>query len=77
MDVTHNNHERLLIGWASRDISTNKPITIVGQFHLRISRGVADPLTVTALALDNGNDAVIFLSADVALINNHLVDRVR
>ncbi|NLF94364.1 MAG: hypothetical protein GX564_10805, partial [Oligosphaeraceae bacterium] len=43
----------LKIGWSSRDVSTTKPINIPGQFAMRISRGIMDPVTVTALVIDN------------------------
>ena len=45
------------IGWASRDISTDKPINLPGQFHMRPSKGVLDPVTTTALVVDDGNDS--------------------
>ena len=45
--------QRLKIGWASRDISTNQPVDIPGQFHIRVSKGVLDPITTTALVIDN------------------------
>ena len=48
--------EQVKIGWASRDISTTKPVNIPGQFHMRISKGVMDPVTVNALVLDSGED---------------------
>jgi len=67
----------LRIGWASRDVSTEKPINIPGQFHMRISEGVMDPLTVTALVIDNGCDLVVFLSADLVVIRSGLLDDVR
>ena len=67
----------LRIGWASRDVSTDKPINIPGQFHMRISEGVMDPLTVTALVIDNGSDLVVFLSADLVVIRSGLLDDVR
>ena len=35
----------LSIGWASADISTEKPINLLGQFYMRISTGVLDPIT--------------------------------
>ena len=68
---------KLRIGWASRDVSTTAPINLPGQFHMRISRGILDPVTVTALVLDDGNDQVIFLSADLVVIRAHLLDDVR
>jgi hypothetical protein len=67
----------LKIGWAARDVSTPEPIDIPGQFHMRISQGVIDPVTVTALAIDNGEDSVIFLSADIVVIRACLLDKVR
>jgi hypothetical protein len=73
--------QALTIGWASRDVSTSQPVGIHGQFHLRISEAVLDPITVTALAIDNGEDAVIFVSGDVTGFQGFLVrsiqDRVR
>ncbi len=68
---------KIKIGWASRDISTDKPVNIPGQFHMRVSQGILDPLTVTALVIDNGQDQVIFLSADLVVIRSFLLDEVR
>ena len=67
----------LKIGWASRDVSTDKPINIPGQFHMRVSQGILDPVTVTALVVDNGVDLVVFLSADLVVIRSGLLDEVR
>lgn len=67
----------LKIGWASRDVSTDGPINIPGQFHMRISQGISDPVTVTALIIDNGADLVAFLSADLVVIRSGLLDEVR
>ncbi len=67
----------LKIGWATRDVTTDKPINIPGQFHMRISEGVLDPVTVTALVIDNGADLVVFLSADLVVIRSGLLDEVR
>ncbi|MGI6099220.1 MAG: hypothetical protein GX174_13415 [Lentisphaerae bacterium] len=72
-----NTKQALSIGWASRDVSTTEPLNIPGQFHMRISQGIIDPITVTALAIDNGEDSVIFLSADIVVIRAHLLDRIR
>ena len=68
---------QLLIGWASRDVSTDKPVNIPGQFHMRISEGILDPVTVTALVIDNGKDLACFLSADLVVIRCGLLDEVR
>jgi len=69
--------ERVKIGWATRDVTTPEPVGIPGQFHLRISEGVLDPLTVTALVVDGGDDTAIFLSADLVVIRSCLLDLVR
>lgn len=68
---------KLTIGWASRDVTTTEPINIPGQFHMRISQGVIDPVTVTALVVDDGADSVIFLSADTVVIRSYLLDKIR
>ncbi len=68
---------QLKIGWAQRDVSTDKPLNIPGQFHMRISQGVMDPLFVSALVVDDGNDAAIFLSADLVVIRCYLLDEIR
>ncbi|MDW7659204.1 MAG: hypothetical protein SCM11_18715 [Bacillota bacterium] len=69
--------QQVKIGWASRDVSTSVPINIPGQFHMRISKGIMDPLTLTALVIDNSEDLVIFLSADLVVIRSGLLDEVR
>ena len=55
---------RLRIGWASRDVSTELPVVIPGGWTRPIAKGMTDKLTLTALAIDNGVDQVIFLSCD-------------
>ncbi len=59
----------LSIGWASTDITPPQPVLLQGQFHARLSEGVKDPLTATALALEsvkNGQSTrVILISADL------------
>ncbi|MEA4823833.1 MAG: hypothetical protein VB111_06955 [Clostridiaceae bacterium] len=67
----------LKIGWAARDVSTGAPINIPGQFHMRISEGILDPVTVTALVVDGGEDLTIFLSGDMVVIRSGLLDEIR
>jgi len=71
------NMQEIKIGWASRDISTTAPVDIPGQFHMRISEGIQDPITITTLVLDNGVDLVIFLTADLVAMRACLVKAVR
>jgi N-acetylmuramoyl-L-alanine amidase len=53
----------LKIGWSKRDVSTDKPVNLPGQFHRRPSRGVLDPITINCLVVE-GEDIVIFISGD-------------
>ncbi len=69
------------IGWASADITPDGPVLIMGQRHARISEGVMDPLTVTAVAMESGSgqgsEKVIMISCDLGSITDELRDRVR
>ncbi len=76
-DHIHSTARPLKIGWATRDITPQEPVGIPGQFHLRVAMGVLDPVTLTALAIENGKDAVIFLSADLVVARNFLIDQIR
>jgi len=62
------------IGWAKREISSNKPISIPGQMYMRISEGVLDPLFATALCIDGGagQDTVIFCTCDITTVYTEL-----
>jgi len=68
---------RILIGWSEKDISTDKPVNIPGQFHMRISRGIIDPLKAVALVLRDGDSPAIFLSIDAVVVRSGLYDEVR
>ena len=68
---------QLRIGWAMNDISTDKPVQLAGTYNVRVSKGLRDPLMTTALAVDNGNDCVVFLSLDLLHVPPHIAERVR
>ncbi len=63
--------QKILIGWASRDVTPDKPAELRGQFHVRISEYVNDPLTVTALAFECG-DQGIMVSIDAVNIQDSI-----
>ena len=42
----------LTIGWAETEITPPDPVILTGLGHARVSEGVKDPLTATALAID-------------------------
>lgn len=69
----------LLIGWASRDITPSQPVNVIGQLHARVSDRVIDPLTVTALALsdDEGCTAALMVSADIAVVEEQVLNECR
>lgn len=67
----------LKIGWSTKDITTDKPVNIPGQFHMRPSKGVMDSLQANALVIENGTDIAIFLSCDMVVIRSCLLDLVR
>lgn len=66
----------LSIGWAETDITPGPSVYIQGQLYVRISEGVRDRLTATALVLWNEMDYVIFVSCDLLSISDDLRDAV-
>ena len=62
----------LKIGWSKRDVSTERPVMINGQMHIRISKGVLDPILLNCLVIENGKDLAVFLSGDFVSGNNVL-----
>jgi hypothetical protein len=59
-----NKSKQLNIGWAQIDITPDRPFLVFGQLYKRVSSYVKDPLTATALVIENGEDQVIMLSLD-------------
>ena len=64
------------IGWASRDISSDKPVVISGQAYQRISKGVHDPVTTTAMVIEDG-DVAIMVSVDMVSLTGPQLDMIR
>jgi len=69
--------ERLHVGWATQDVTPDRPVMLRGQFHVRISESVHDPITVTALALESKGEQCVMVSADLATIPEDLLAGVR
>ena len=67
----------LKVGWARRSIAMPGPVPITGQFHMRVSQGQFTPVLAEALALEDGKDAVIFVSCDVVSVNEKVFWGVR
>jgi hypothetical protein len=65
----------LRVGTASIGITPDKPVALDGQFETCISRGVDNPITATAVALevregDRVVDQAILLSADLVVFRS-------
>jgi len=74
---TNSPTEPIHIGWATQDVTPDRPVILRGQFHARISETVNDPLTVTALALESGGEQCVMVSADRVSIPEALLAGVR
>jgi len=74
--------DALYVGWATVDITPDKPVALVGQLHKRISQKVRDPLTATALAIESRGDdgrreQTILVSCDVLYIRKAVQGKLR
>lgn len=65
------------IGWAQRSITPDRPVWMIGQMYQRFSRYVHDPITATALVLDNGKEQAIFVSMDMEGVPMQAMDLLR
>ena len=68
---------KLNIGWSEVSITPDKKVSLAGQFAERISEYVEKPVTVTAMAVEVGNDQMILCSCDLVAIGWNLVEMVR
>jgi len=73
---------QLRIGWASTDLTPDRPVVLTGFSSARVSDGVLDPITATALALESvegekTTGAAVLVSCDLISIADQLRDRVR
>lgn len=67
----------ILIGWAEKDLTPHRRVNLAGQFHIRISEYVNDPVKATVLAISNGEEQVVFVSCDTVAIPLYILKRVR
>jgi len=68
---------KIKFGWAEVDITPKEKIKLAGQFYERISDEVETPLTVTALAIECGNEQTVLCSCDLVSVSEGLISRVR
>ena len=71
--LAYSQNNKFLVGWASADITPDRPVALVGQLHKRISVSVQDPITATVLAIesygkDGSKEQAIMVSCDLLRI---------
>ena len=67
----------LKIGWAEVNITPDKKVALDGQFAERISQYVEKPITITAMAIDSGDDHAVMCSVDLLMMKKQVVRAVR
>jgi hypothetical protein len=68
---------KIRVGWSQADITPNRPVALRGQFNLRIATRVQDPLTLTALAIENGKDQAIIVSMDACAVDVEVFEKAQ
>lgn len=63
---------KIKMGWAEVDITPKEKIGLAGQFFERISNEVESPITVTAFALESGDEQMVICSCDLVAIGTNL-----
>jgi hypothetical protein len=71
--------QMIKIGWASQDFTPERPAMLHGQMHLRVARDAADPLMVTAMAVEGAapQAAAVVVSCDLCSVPDALQNAVR
>jgi hypothetical protein len=69
-------------GWGTADITPTRTAELFGQYYQRVAKSVRDPLSVTALALeqagaDPAQGQAILVSCDQAMVGRTLLETVR
>lgn len=72
----------LRIGWATADLTPDRTVMIAGQFFARVSEGVRDPISATAMAVEaqsaSGSPVQFVMAAcDVVTVPDELVHAVQ
>ena len=68
---------KLLIGWAEESIVPEKKVSLFGQFYERISDYVESQISVTAMAVQSGEEQLILVSADVVGVSKGILRLAR
>ena len=69
---------KIKIGWSEVSIvPEGRKVDLVGQFAERISDQVETPIAVTALAMECGDDCMVFVACDLLMASRGLLQSVR
>ena len=69
---------RIKFGWSEVSlIPDGRKISLSGQFYERITDEVETPISVTAMAIECGDDCAIFCACDLVFTSHHLLTSVR
>ena len=69
---------KIKIGWGEVSlVPENRKVNLCGQFYERITDEVETPVTVTAMALECGDDSAIFCACDLVSTSHFLLESVR
>lgn len=69
--------EKLLIGFSEKSITPDRPVSLAGQFHVRISEYVETPVMVNVMAVETAKDQLFLCSCDLGRVSAALVRFVR
>ncbi len=67
----------LQIGWAEESLVPEKKVSLAGQFFERISQYVESEISVTAMAVEQGQEQMILLSVDIVSLNGGVIRLAR
>ncbi|MBQ7897168.1 MAG: hypothetical protein IJ323_01960 [Clostridia bacterium] len=69
---------KIKFGWSEQSIvPEGRKVDLVGQFYERISDVVETPISITALAIECGDDAAIFCVCDLVSVSSSLLKALR
>lgn len=71
------NNQVMKIGWAQTTITPDHPVFNAGQLYVRVSQYVHDPITATALVLENGEEQAVLISADMVSASSRILALTR
>lgn len=69
--------QKIKIGWAQSSITPTRPVIMLGQMYQRVSQYVHDPITATAMVIENGIEQTTFVSMDMTEVPVHAFEQLR